>query len=399
MHPFRSDDYLEEAPIAFSVLAADGTILYANAAEAEFLGLERDILLGRSADTVYSAPTIKRLNASFDKAQSGALTGTQSIRVALRTKGGQQRELPATFNISSDPQHGFIMRLVKFLSGPTVAELERVERDNDVLAGFLATARDATYCIEFDEPVDLTAPEHEIIRQVFENACHWRYCNEAMGRIYSLASCEDLNMRDVREVFPRNPDNEAFIRMVIEGGWHVNSAPSRDHRYDGADIFVDNDVRAHIVDGWLHRFWGVVRDRSGQILKERHLKAEAGQALDLLGAVPDPIIVINREGRVEGANPALEWWLGWPLCELLGTKLDSILKFDVSMRVLATEAGPGKQAIRRYATALCSDGRRLSVDVNVATISLQEAQGRLVMTLRTTESHHDSANTAVRRGA
>ncbi|MCP4766178.1 MAG: hypothetical protein GY875_07885 [Gammaproteobacteria bacterium] len=58
--------------------------------------------------------------------------------------------------------------------------------ENEVLRTFVDTSRDALFCIEFLESVDLTAPEPEIIRQVFENECVWRMCNIAMARLYKL---------------------------------------------------------------------------------------------------------------------------------------------------------------------------------------------------------------------
>jgi PAS domain S-box-containing protein len=203
-----------------------------------------------------------------------------------------------------------------------------------------------------------------------------------MARLYRLPHGEDLNARNVREAFPRNPDNEAFVRQLIGCGWHVNAALSRDHRYDGLDMHVENDVRAHIVDGRLLRFWGVVRDRSSHKLKEQQLRSEASQALDLLGAVPDPILVVNRDGRIEGGNPAVEWSLGWSLDELLGNRLEQVLTFEAGTRALIAEARPGRQASFRRGTATCSNGTRRMFEASIAAIGAREAPDRVVMSLR-----------------
>jgi PAS domain S-box-containing protein len=191
-----------------------------------------------------------------------------------------------------------------------------------------------------------------------------------------------LNMRDVHEVFPRNPGNEAFVRDLMAHGWQLNAAQSYDRRYDGSDIYVDNDVRAHIVDGRLHRFWGIVRDRSSRVMKERQLKTEVSQALDLLGSIPDPILVVNALGRVEGANPAVEQWLGWPLEELLGTKVDTLLRFDTGLQALFAAAGSGRNALRCAGVAVCSDGTELDCDGNLAAIAPAGPAPRFVLTLR-----------------
>jgi PAS domain-containing protein len=282
-----SDAYWDEAPVLFDVLTSTGIILHANSTETQMLGFEPGGLQGRNADCAYTAASLKILKTFFENAARGEPAKTHHVRLSMWTKNLEKMELFASLNVTADRQHGFIMRLVKFQSGSDLERLARLESDNEVLTGIVETAQDATYCIEFQEPVDLTAPEHEIIRQVFENACRWRYCNDAMARLYRLPPGEDPNKREVREIFPRNSDNESFVQTLIEAGWHVNAAPSRDHRYDGADMFVNNDVRAHIVEGRLLRFWGVIRDQSSRILKERQLRADADHALDLLGAVPD----------------------------------------------------------------------------------------------------------------
>ena len=66
-------------------------------------------------------------------------------------------------------------------------EQDTLRLENEVLRSFVETSRDALFCIEFLEPVDLAAPEPEIIRQVFENECVWRLCNTANGA--TLQSC------------------------------------------------------------------------------------------------------------------------------------------------------------------------------------------------------------------
>ena len=374
--------FFDDAPVLFDVLTAGGTILYANATQTAALGLKPGALNGRSVETLYTSATIQFFKSLFDKARRGAVVKEENVHVSMRAKGHERLDLAASLTITHEASLGPVMRLVKFRTGSALARLSQLESDNDMLSSILATARDATYCVEFIEPVDVTAPEHEVIRQVFENRCRWRYCNEAMSRFYQLPQGEDLNMRDVHEVFPRNPGNEAFVRDLMAHGWQLNAAQSYDHRYDGSDIYVDNDVRAHIVEGRLHRFWGIVRDRSSRILKERQLKTEVSQVLDLLGSTPDPILAVNASGRIEGANPAVEHWLGWPLEECLGTRLDALLRFDTELSELFAAAGTGRYALRRMAIALCKDGSELECDVNLAAIAPASQTPRFVLTLR-----------------
>jgi PAS domain-containing protein len=114
-----------------------------------------------------------------------------------------------------------------------------------VLSGMLAASNDACWCMEFGLPVDLATPDAEVERQIFENDPVRRHCNQAMARLYHVPAGEDMNARPVREIFPRNRQNEDFIRNLIANGFEVDEAPVLDRRYDGLEIYVENDVRAY----------------------------------------------------------------------------------------------------------------------------------------------------------
>ncbi len=129
--------------------------------------------------------------------------------------------------------------------------------DLSLLAGILDASSDACWCMEFTEPVDLTAPDHEVVRQVFLNDPRWRFCNAAMARLYLLPPDRVFDDQPVSDIFPRNRQNEEFVLNLIANGFEVDAAPALDRRYDGVQIYVENDVRAHIEDGRLIRMFEV----------------------------------------------------------------------------------------------------------------------------------------------
>ena len=158
--------------------------------------------------------------------------------------------------------------------------------DLGVLAGILDASSDACWCMEFTGPVDLTAPDHEVVRQVFLNDPRWRFCNAAMARLYLLPPDRVFDDQPVSDIFPRNRQNEEFVLNLISNGFEVDAAPALDRRYDGVQIYVENDVRAHIEDGRLIRMFGVVRDVGKHRHREEALKAERDVALAMLAAQP-----------------------------------------------------------------------------------------------------------------
>ncbi|ABD55995.1 PAS domain-containing protein [Jannaschia sp. CCS1] len=202
-------------------------------------------------------------------------------------------------------------------AAPTQTEVE-------VLAGILAASTDACWCMEFGEPVDLTAPEHEIVRQVFENDPRWRFSNAAMSRLYLLDSGEDLEARPTSEIFPRNDQNEEFILALIANGFEIDAAPALDTRYDGVEIYVENDVRAHVVNGKLLRMFGIVRDVGKQRHREERVLADLEQARTILAALPQLIIACNDAGRITAVNPAAERHLAQSAAEVLGLEMGAV---------------------------------------------------------------------------
>lgn len=371
-------ELLASAPVLFDLVSERGRIVLANATQEQWLGFPIGGLQGGRADRVY----LRDARAMFHRYLTGTdPLPTQLVRLQLRRAGGDMVNVAASVNFYDHPQHGRCLRLAKFPVDGMLERAEMLERENEVLSSIISTARDASYCVEFVEPVDLTAPEHEIVRQMFENLCVWRYCNESMAQMYKLPVGEDLNAHDVREVFPRNPENENFVRRLIASGFHVDGALARDHRYDGTDMFVENDVRADIRRGQLYRFWGTVRDTRMRRLREIELEHRASMALDILGALPDPVLIVNAQGRIEGANPAVEWQLGWRLDAVLGATVDRLVTLGIPGEELHLLARPAAIADARSARARCRDGRLLGCSATVAAVG-DDDSARCAVVLR-----------------
>ncbi len=388
---FDAASVLADAPVYLDVVSAEGRVLYANATQERTLGFAPGVLTGASVGLIYSPDSCTALDALFADIGAGEYVDVQHL--TLRRKDRSLIDVTANIGFYHDNRHGLCARIAKFRKDKLTERLHRVERENEVLFGIVETARDAAWCIEFVEPVDLTAPDREIIRQVFENECYWRYCNDAMAQLYRLSSELDFNEQDVRDVFPRNDENEVFVQELIDSNFQLDGAPSLDQRYDGAPVQVENEVRAKLHNGQLHLMWGTVRDVSRQKLRERELLDQAGDALEVLTAMPDPVVVINDEGRIIGANPAVEWRFGWAVDQLLGSPVTDLVKFDLDALAELPPAGASRQSPRVQAHIDCRNGSALACELSLASLDEGEARGRAVIICRT-----DAAETpAVRR--
>ncbi len=206
--------------------------------------------------------------------------------------------------------------------------------DAEILQGILDASNDAAWCMEFGEPVDLTAPDQEIVRQVFENDPFWRFTNPAMARLYLLSPNLDFNDRPTAEIFPRNAQNEAFVHKLIANGFEVDAAPALDTRYDGVEIYVENDVRAHIRDGQLLRIFGIVRDVGKHRIREERMMAELNEALDILTTLPLGVLAFDDSSNLIAANPAASRMLGVSIDDLLAGYLSKEKFFEPALKLL-----------------------------------------------------------------
>ena len=347
--------FWDTAPMLIDAVAADGRVLACNAAQADALGYRVEDVLGRSVDRFYLRSSAARLRELVELLDPGAVQ--RHLRLDLRRRDGTPLRVTATIDVV-EASGGKVLRVMKMPPDPALDGVEQLIRENETLRSIVSTSRDALWCIEFAEPVDLTAPTAEAVRQVFENMSYWRLCNKAMARLYKLPENLDFNEQHVRVAFPRNPENEAFVEQLIEHDFNIDGAPSLDHRYDGVDVYIENDVRGHIENGMLHRMWGAARDLSEQKRKESDLANRLDATIEVLSAVPDPILVIAQDGVLLAANPAVEWRFGWPIDEVRqGARI-----------LLVGESGSGKTEIAKYLRRLTEAPETPFVHVNCGAI-------------------------------
>jgi PAS domain-containing protein len=303
------------------VLSDDGTVVSLDEAQAERLGLDAGEAVGMAWSRLYTLEARERISGMF----AVLSPAPRVMPLTLRAVTGELVATTAVAELVQHPRAGLCLRLCKWPTGGDLDEVAALAEANEVLSGIVAASADAGWCMEWADPVDLSAPEHEIVRQVFENGPRWRFCNEAMARLYRTPPGEDFNSRPVAETFPRTPENEDFIRRLIRADFDMNGSPSRDLRYDGVFIDVENDVRGHIRGNRLYRMWGTVRDVSKHVRRETQLKDEIAFLQAVLAALPDPVLVADRHGMVIHANMAAEALFETPAEHLCESRLDDLM--------------------------------------------------------------------------
>lgn len=314
------------------VLSANGSFVSVDEAQADRLGLDKP--QGTPWARVYTLEARERIAAQF----SDLSPLPRVVPLTLRAADGALVATTAVAELVDDAAHGLCLRLCKWPAGGELDAVAILAEANEVLSGIVAASADAGWCMEWADPVDLSAPEHEIVRQVFENGPRWRFCNDAMARLYRTPPGTDFNDRPVAETFPRTPANEDFIRRLIRADFDVNGSPSRDLRYDGLFIDVENDVRGHIRGNRLYRMWGTVRDVSKHVRRENELRGEIAFLQGVLTALPDPTLVIDGAGTIVFANMAAEALLETSSDRLCLQRFDDLFDSQMTLDRLFADA-------------------------------------------------------------
>ncbi|MDF2142501.1 PAS domain-containing protein [Paenirhodobacter sp. CAU 1674] len=361
------------------LLSADGRIVQLCRTQETALGLAPGAATGAPWSLIYPLEAREQLTAAL----AAPAPGPHVVALDLRRADGAMMAVSAVIERVEHPEHGTCLDLTKWPAGSTLDEVAHLAEANEILTSILATSDDAGWCMEWADPVDLSAPEQEIIRQVFENGPRWRFCNGAMARLYRTPEGEDFNARPVHETFPRTEENEAFVRGLVRASFDINAQPSRDLRYDGVYIEVENDVRGHIRGNRLYRMWGTVRDVSKHARRAAVLRDEIDTLEAILAALPDAVLVVDRAGHVLRANLAAEELLGLSSETLPARELGDLIEMHLPLSQLFTAADaqmPGHPN-RIFAVAVCRPDAALRAEMTARPLRLRETDF-LVLSLR-----------------
>lgn len=215
----------------------------------------------------------------------------------------------------------------------------------------------------------------------------WRH--GAMARLYKLPERLDFNAQNVHFVFAHNPENEEFIRTLIKAEFNIDGVLSLDRDYDGHEVYMENDIRAHIENGMLYRMIGAVRNISQHKIREQALTDRLNAMSNVLSAIPDPVLVVDTDGVLQAANPALEWGFGWRLDDVLGRPVETVIEFPQGFSLLGELPSPGGEGSRLSVGVRNPNGRVQRCEAHVSSFGEAGSEKRIVITLRSEKTQPD----------
>jgi PAS domain-containing protein len=319
----QTEHLLATAPVFLLAVDDDLRIVYCSHTTRLALGVDA----GRRLGEIMDASSV----AAFETLRENLLP-TDAPTYCLMTffgRYGARQKIAGLVDRTTTPDGASLLRFTACYDMRRKDWLAELMCSEEVLRGFARTASEAMWCIEFADPVDITQDDDEIVRQVFENDCHWLLCNEALARIYRLPRGMDIHRQPVSHYFPRSPENEAFILRVIHApGFAVDNAASVDVRHDGSALYMENNVRCSVIGGCLVRLFGTLRDVTRSREAQRRLQSEVDAVRDILSALPDAILVIDRDRQLLAVNSAFKTLFGWDANVFLGRDVQSIVNLD-----------------------------------------------------------------------
>jgi PAS domain S-box-containing protein len=367
----------DESPFLEIRVDTGGKIHDVNHAAEERLGRRRSELVGASLGSIIRVRAPYSLTATIAKVSLGADAAVMPL--VLQHRDGRTSDVLAGICRIDSKGGDRLIRISALDDSSRGSYLRELESRVEMLAGFVDASAEAMWCMEYTEPVNLRCGVQEIIRQVFENDCHWRMCNDAMARLYNLPEGLDFNRQPVSTYFRRTPENEAFVRQLIDARFHIDAAPSLEYRHDGKIFYVENSVRCHLEGDLMMRMWGTVRDITDFRTTQNALNERKREVTEILSALPDAVLVIDLSRRAVAMNPAFGSTFGWAAEEVLGKDVSAIIDLETSRpglgRWFATTSS------RWVADVISSSGQKCRCDVRMAPLQ-DDLERRFVLSMR-----------------
>ena len=161
-------------------------------------------------------------------------------------------------------------------------EAEEALRDSEErYRTFVTQSSEGIFRMEYDPPVPCRLPIEEQLAWGWQHG-YMAECNDAMARMYGLASAQELMGKPLSEFLVlHHPVTRQFMEVFIRDGYRITDQESREIDAHGQKrIFRNTMVGTVINDHWV-RSWGITRDVTERLQLEEQLRN--AQQLEAIG--------------------------------------------------------------------------------------------------------------------
>src|SRR5215831_1031489 len=247
---------------------------------------------------------------------------------------------------------------------------------------FMAICSEGVFRFEFEQPIPVTLPIDDQIEQLYQFA-YLAECNNAMSRMYGYDSAEKMLGARIGDLLARsNPKNIEFLRALQQNGYNLNDVETHEVDRHGNSKVILNSLSAIVENGLIIRVWGAQRDITAQKQAEEALRASEERYRLLTDLSPDGVIVVNAEGTIYLANPAVLRMLEAAAKDVTGRNLFDFVapefhdRCSALMKALTTRGTPATQV---EGTLQSTDGRIIPVEVSAVGFDGKQQFGQVVI--------------------
>ena len=246
---------------------------------------------------------------------------------------------------------------------------EALHRKEEDYRRFVAQSSEGIFRDEMDAPIPIDLPEDELVNRIL-NGCYTAECNDALARMYGLASAKDMVGKRVTDMLVKSdPRNEAFTREYIRSGFRMVERESHEIDQQGnAKVFI-NSMIGVVDNGKLLRTWGIQRDVTERVKAEegrdRAERSLAASEERFRVALKDsPITVFNQDCDLRYTwiyNPQIYWQqdvMGKTDDEIIGPKKAAGL-VELKRRVLNTGIAAREDVVVSH------EGKNYAFDITI----------------------------------
>ncbi len=342
----RFRDLIESAPDAVVIVNADGTVVLVNAQTEMLLGYTREELLGMPVDSLLSVGIgdLRGDRRQEDAAAPGARPTGELTRACALRKDGTKAVVEIRAVSLDGPQGTHACVWIQ-----TVSVRGELEQADERLRALVDSSDDAI-----------------IDKQLDGTIVGW---NAGAERIYGYGAQEAIGRPVSILVAPERSDELAAILKRIAAGERIDhyeiDRVCKDGRRVEVSISVSpiNDQHGAIIGAAT-----IARDVTERKRAEDNIRM-------VLEAMPDAIVVVADDGRIQIVNRATEELFGYARDELLGQKVDLLLEGGLgeAYRDLrqGSLSGPDVRSVgaTTAVTALRKDGSEVLVEIVVGPLA------------------------------
>lgn len=189
--------------------------------------------------------------------------------------------------------------------------------------------------------------------------------NSSLVRILGYPTFEELKDVGISDIFVEHDGRKKLLEDLRKDGFVKNRELAL-HRPDGGIVTVLVTALARFDQhGELSCINGIVEDITRQRTAEMRMQIADRQMHDILGAVRDPVVIVDSENRVAAWNAAMEQLTGAIKADSMGYReFGSLLPFNDSSRPpLFSFFDSPDEELRRYYPGARRDGSAIVAQV------------------------------------